>query len=168
MKIIHFEDQIVQSPILTALNIVNNYREHSLTKSYRDMNPPTKSGQAQLANRLYCLITSNIHFASNSVHSTRSLLNRRFSITCHIAKVYLTILCVRTVYSIIFRARTRANVNCNEIVQERAIGIIIIIITLRVKLFRLISRCTKNIFQLCTIYLEKISRETFFSKNITL
>lgn len=126
-----------------ALNIVNNYREHSLTKSYQDMNPLTKSAQAQLANRLYCLITRNIHFASNNVHSTTSLLNWRFSITRHIAKVYLTILCMRTVYSIIFQACSRANVNYREVVQERVIGIIIIIITLWIKLFRLISPCIK-------------------------
>jgi len=45
------------------------------------VHPLTKS--SQLANRLYYLITRNIHFASNNVHSTRSLLNRRFSIICH-------------------------------------------------------------------------------------
>lgn len=116
----------------------------------------TKSGQAQLANRsIYCLITRNIHFVSNNVHSARlSLLNRRFSITRYIAKVYLTILYMRGLYiadCIIFRTRSRANIDCSEVVQERAI-IIIIIITLRVKLHRLIWRCAKNVFIIMYIF----------------
>lgn len=64
------------------LNIVNNYREHYLTKSYR-AHRLTKSSEAQLANRLYRLITRNIHFTSNNVHSAGYLLSRRFSITRH-------------------------------------------------------------------------------------